>query len=47
MAFALMTRRRKSSYKAVLRALNEKHVELTGRGLSPAKIVTDFEVRCT
>jgi hypothetical protein len=47
MAFALMNRRRKSAYKAVFRALDEKHVELTGRGLSPVKIVTDFEVRYT
>jgi hypothetical protein len=45
MVFALMTRRRKSAYRAVLRALTLKHEELTGRVLSPVKIVTDFEVR--
>lgn len=47
MAFALMTRRRKSAYRTVLDALDRKHVELTGRGLSPVTIVTDFEVRRT
>jgi hypothetical protein len=44
MAFALMTRRRKSAYRAVLDSLDRKHVELTGRPLSPTTIVTDFEV---
>jgi hypothetical protein len=44
MAFALMTRRRKPAYRAVLEALNTKHRELTGRDLAPDVIVTDFEV---
>jgi hypothetical protein len=44
MAFALMTRRRKSAYRSVLEALDRKHLQLTGRALSPTKIVTDFEV---
>jgi hypothetical protein len=46
-ACALMTRRRKSAYWTVLDALDRKHVELTGRGLSPVTTVTDFEVRRT
>jgi hypothetical protein len=44
MAFALMERRRKASYRAVFQAVNNKHIDLTGRPLAPAVIVTDFEV---
>jgi hypothetical protein len=44
MAFALMERRRKASYRAVFEALNAKHITLVGAPLAPAVIVTDFEV---
>jgi hypothetical protein len=44
MAFALMDRRRKTAYRAVFEALNNKHLALTGRPLRPNVIVTDFEV---
>jgi hypothetical protein len=45
LAFALMTRRRKAAYRAVLEALDQKHIALSGRALSPTFIITDFEVR--
>jgi hypothetical protein len=44
MAFGLMKRRRKPCYRALLDAIDAKHLELTGRELAPTYIVTDFEV---
>jgi hypothetical protein len=43
-AFALMKNRRAPCYKKVWETLSEKVLNVTGRVLSPSKIVTDYEV---
>ena len=43
-AFALMKNRRAPCYKLVWETLRDKVQNLTGRVLSPSKIVTDYEV---
>jgi hypothetical protein len=40
-----MKRRRRASYVAMLQALSDRHLAVTGVALTPRLVVTDFEVR--